>query len=329
MTFEGIALTGAGGFIGRATVSALQGAGTDIVGLVGPNDEPSGRLPAPDGPGRWEWGPIDDPDTTDRLLHESTACIHLAGPPSVGQSFARPSDFVAAHTGGTANVLQAAGRSQSVRRVVVMSSAEIYGIPTSDVVAEDHEARPRSPYAVAKLAAEHVADVLAQVHGLEVVVVRPFAVYGPASPVWSLVGMSVDQALQGDGPVLMNDLGRVRDLTYVDDVADLLVRAATTPIDGLSGKTVAVNAATGQGTSVLDLARTALDAVGRQADVAERPARPEPSAQDVLGGARPRWSDPLRLVGSRARAGELLGWVPSTDVAAGIRNVVEARRQRG
>ena len=158
-----------------------------------------------------------------------------------------------------------------------MSSAEIYGIPRAEVVVEDHEPQPLSPYAVAKLAAEGVAGVLARVHGLEVVVVRPFAVYGPASPPWSLVGIAVGQALQDDGaPVVMNDLERVRDLTYVDDVGDLLVRAATTPIDDLAGRAVAINAATGQGTSVLELARAALAAAGREAEIAERPARPAP-----------------------------------------------------
>ena len=260
-------------------------------------------------------------------LDGASSLIHLAGPPSVGQSFARPAEFFAAHAGGSANLLQAAARSGHVRRVVVVSSAEIYGIPRADIVVEDHEPRPLSPYAVAKLAAEGVAGVLARVHGLEVVVVRPFAVYGPASPPWSLVGIAVGQALQDDGaPVVMNDLERVRDLTYVDDVGDLLVRAATTPIDDLAGRAVAINAATGQGTSVLELARAALAAAGREAEIAERPARPAPLASEVLTGARPEWSDPVRLIGSCARARELLGWVPRTDVGAGLREVVAARR---
>jgi nucleoside-diphosphate-sugar epimerase len=327
MAAESIAVTGAGGFIGRATVAALQARDADIAGLVGPDDpDERQRLPAPDGPGRWEWGGLADGETADRLLAGKSSLIHLAGPPSVGQSFAMPADFVAAHAGGAATMLQAAVRSQSVRRVVVVSSAEIYGIPTADVVDEDHEARPLSPYAAAKLAAEHIAGIVAQAHGLEVAIVRPFAIYGPASPPWSLVGIAVGQALQPEGPILMNDLGRVRDLTYVDDVADLLVRAAITPIDGLEGRTMAFNAATGQGTSVLELARAALEAVGREAAIDERPPRPEPASDDILRGGRPGWSDPLRLVGSPARGGEVLGWSPHTDVAAGIRNVVAARR---
>jgi UDP-glucose 4-epimerase len=322
-----VAVTGAGGFIGRATVAALLAADVAHGGLVGPDDAGPERLAAPPGPGRWEWGAIDDSDTADRVLDKATSLIHLAGPPSVGQSFARPAEYLAAHAGGTATLLQAAARSGRVRRIVVISSAEIYGMPQTDVVVEDQEARPLSPYAVAKLAAEGVAGVLARVHDLEVVIIRPFAIYGPASPPWSLVGIAVGQALQDDdAPMLMNNLDRVRDLTYVDDVGDLLVRAATTPIDDLAGRAVAINAATGRGTSVRELARAALAAAGREAEIGERPARRAPLPSEVLTGARPEWSDPVRLVGSCARARELLGWVPRTDVGAGLREVVAARR---
>jgi UDP-glucose 4-epimerase len=327
MASESIAVTGAGGFIGRAAVAALQSRDVALSGLVGPDGDETTRLPAPSGPGRWQWGGLDDAEAADRLLDGASALIHLAGPPSVGQSFAVPFDFMAAHAGGTATMLQAAVRSGTVRRVVVVSSAEVYGIPSADVVDEDHAPQPLSPYAAAKLAAEHLSGIVARAHGLEVAIVRPFAVYGPASPPWSLVGIAVDQALHGDGPVLMNDLGRVRDLTYVDDVADLLVRAATTPIDGLAGNAVAFNAATGQGTSVLELAQTALAAAGRDAEIAERPPRPEPASSDILGGGRPGWSDPLRLVGSPRRGAEILGWRPRTDVATGLQNLVAARRR--
>jgi UDP-glucose 4-epimerase len=274
------------------------------------------------------WGPLDDLDAAIALLDGCTSLIHLAGPPSVAQSFGVPADFVVAHTAGAATMLQAAARVPTLQRVVLASSAEVYGVPTAEVVSEDDVPEPLSPYAVAKLAAEDLARVMARTYGLEVLAVRPFAVYGPASPPWSLVGTAVSQAMQPESePVLLLDLNRVRDLVFVDDVADLLVRAATVPIAEAAGRCIALNASTGVGTSVRQLAETALRAAGRTGGVGERPARPAPGASEMLHGGRPVWSDPMRLVGSPNRAAELLGWTPSTDVEAGVAALIAERRR--
>ncbi len=326
MVQDVVAITGAGGFIGRATVGLLHAYEQEVVGLVGPaSAEP---LPPPPGPGRWSWGSIGDERTATQLLEGCTSVIHLAGSPSVAKSFAEPAEFVASHATGTATLIQAAVRLGTVRRIVVVSSAEVYGLPFRATVSEDDAPDPLSPYAVAKLGAEGIARVLGRTHGLEVVVIRPFAVYGPASPLWSLVGVAMAQAMQtGAEPVLMNDLTRVRDLVYVDDVAELLFRSATTPLLDGAGRCVTLNAATGRGTSVLALAHAALAAVGRTAEVRQRPPNPEPSQQDILRGARPPWSDPMRLVGSPARAGDLLGWVPKTALESGLATILDERRR--
>jgi UDP-glucose 4-epimerase len=326
MARERVAVTGAGGFIGLATVAALDAAGFAVTGLVGP--EASDRLRAPAGSGPWSWGEITDLASTLEVVKGCSSVVHLAGPPSVARSFADPPLFLGAHTAGTATVMQAAALAGSVRRVVIASSAEIYGVPASSVVEEDAAAAPLSPYAVAKLASEEVAGVLARSFGLETVAVRPFAVYGAGSPPWSLVGGAVSQALEaGEPAVRMNDLTRTRDFVFVDDVADLFVRAATLPLDEAHATCLPVNAATGRGTSVHELAAAALRAAGREARIEERPAAAPATKADIMAGRRPSWSDPMRLVGSPAKAARLLGWTPETDLERGLAALVAHRRR--
>lgn len=323
-----VAVTGAAGLIGHATRLALSGAGCRVQGHAGP---PHLRPADDDQPGAgaldpgFVWGELADDAVLAEAFDGAGTVIHLAGPASVAASFADPAGAVAAHAAGTASVVRAAARSGTVRRVVVASSAEVYGTPQTDRVAEDHPLDPLTPYAAGKLGAEAAARSLAYALGLELVLLRPFAVYGPRSPAWSLVGSTVRRALSGDD-VTMTSLDRVRDLTHVDDVAALFMTAALAP---LPRQVLTLNVCTGIGTSVADLVRSALRAAGSTAQMHEAAAGPDPTRAEVLAGRRPPSSDPFRLVGDPTLAATTLGWVARTHLDAGVAAMVaEVRRQQ-
>jgi len=312
-----VAVTGAAGLIGHAVHAQLVAAGRDPRGHAGPA-RLRGVEPAP--AEQYVWGDLTDQDWLVDRLAGAEAVVHLAGPSSVAASFADPAGAVAAHAGGTAAVVRAAALSGTVRRVVVASSAEVYGIPRTDLVGEEHPLDPLSPYAAGKVGAEAAARSLALALGLELVVLRPFAVYGERSPAWSLVASCVRRALAGGGPLTMTSLDRVRDLVHVDDVAAAFVAAATAPL-GDDAAITTCNVCTGVGTRVDDLARTVLAAAGSAEPIEQ--AEPQPvTAADVLAGRRPPSSDPMRLVGDPARARAALGWQPRVSVADGIARVV-------
>lgn len=317
MTSGTICVTGAGGLIGRALSAHLAGWGIALSGLVAPASELDVH---PGVDGRWTWGDVLDPMALQSALAAAEAVVHLAGPPSVAASFRTPETALAMHAAGTAAVFRVAAEVATVRRVVLVSTAEVYGIPRRKIVRENHQLAPLSPYAVAKLGAEAVAKVLSRAYDLELVIVRPFAVYGPESPRWSLVGTTIDRALNGQ-QIAMTDLSRVRDLVHTDDIADLLRRCATLPLPE-PAEPVVVNAATGVGTSVRELAVAAARATGRDLPIVQSPSRPEATAGEIRTGTRPAWSDPLRLVGDPRRAHEIFGWVPETSVESGLRDVV-------
>ncbi len=321
-------LTGVGGMIGRVVVRRLAARvpTARMAGLVGPRS--SNDLEPPDCDGAWTFGDICDANSVRPVVVGADTVIHIAGPPSVAFSYRHPAASVEAHALGTATVLQEATRAGCLRRLVLVSSAEVYGLPERPVVDECHPIDPLSPYAAAKVAAEAIARAMARTHGFELVIVRPFAVYGPDSPDWSLVGTAVRQAIElpHDAPIVMRDLSRVRDLVHVQDVADLIVTAALAPSEALTDGPFVCNAATGVPSSVADVAVAAAAAAGRHGVVTEHPQPTVTTREDVQMGARPATLDPHRLVGSPVRARNVLGWTPQWSLADGVADLLRRRR---
>lgn len=301
MTSDGVLVTGAGGLIGTAVCRALGAAGREVTALVGP----PGHCPVqPVRATRHVYGDITDADLLRRILVGQSAVVHLAGPPSVAQSFRDPVECMRSHVVGTAAMLSAMSGA-GIRRRVHISSAEVYGTTgPGGVVHENHPLAPRSPYGIAKLAAEQLMVKLTVEHGGEAVVLRPFSVYGPGSPPWSLVGTVLRQ-VQAGGAVSVADPSTVRDYCYVADVADAVVHALdctlTRPVHVL-------NVASGIGVSVRELITAAGAALGRKVTV-QRNSDDHPS-----GSYLPE------LVADVTGARQTLGWSASTPLVDGLRD---------
>lgn len=290
MKKEVIAITGAGGFIGSAVVRRC--AGRPIRCLLGPDD------PQVTEPNTWQ-GDIEQPGLVDEVVAGSQVVIHLAGPPSVARSFQEPEEFRRVHLGGTQLVVDAC-RRHAVRRLVYISSGEVYGQPDAPVVAEDHPLRPRSPYGEAKVEAER--QVAAS--GLDWVILRPFSVYGPRRDKVGVVQIAVETALR-ERRVALQTFRPVRDFCFVDDVADAIVAAISPEVPRGS----ICNLGSGEGTSIGELAETVAKVAGDlpiEETGAERPADIEVLIADVT------------------RARKSLGWTASTSLQEGIRRVVHA-----
>lgn len=303
-------MTGAGGFLGRATCRRLKSAGAAVRALVGPPGRDG--LPGLPAPGDVEalWADVTDLAACRHAVTNVDAVVHLAGPPSVASSFDSPVEFARSHVIGTATVLEAC-RGRAVRRLVHLSSAEVYGNPARNPVDENAPVRPRSPYAAVKLGAEAMVATLAPALGLPAAVLRPFSVYGPDSPPTSLVGQLVRSVLT-EPEVLLGDLRPVRDFLYVDDLAEAIVRALTI---SLPAPVRVYNAGSGSGTSVAGLAAAALAAAGRVIPVRQAPIHDRPAAADIT-----------ELVADPARASAELGWTAATSLESGLRAVLTAYR---
>jgi nucleoside-diphosphate-sugar epimerase len=302
-----IAVTGAGGFIGSAVCRRLVASGR-VHALIGPPGETGTPV---SGVARHAYAEIVDRDALADLFAGADAVIHLAGPPSVRASFDDPMRFARVHVEGTVAALDAA-RAARVARFVYVSSAEVYGRPQSDPVAETHPLEARSPYAAAKIGAEQMVRAYGHAFGLVSAIVRPFSVYGPEMGPHSLVRAIVRQ-LGDAGPLRLADLRPVRDYCFIDDVA----RAIDLATQAELAETVALNIGSGVGTSVAELARTAIQLSGRERELKEETANRRPGNAEIL-----------RLVADRTRAHELLGWEPNVTLAGGLLATIAAENAR-
>jgi nucleoside-diphosphate-sugar epimerase len=301
-----VVVTGAGGFIGSPVVAALLKLGIAVRAHRGPPGFVGRALPASVEVANAE---ITDGSAMRSIVAESDAVIHLAGPPSVRDSFDDAAAYAAAHVVGTTVCLQACV-DQGVRRFVYVSSADVYGRPQSARVVEHHPLSARSPYAAAKVGAEQMVGAFAHAHGIEAVILRPFSIYGPGLSHRSLLWTILDQA-RGHDEIVLDDLKPERDYCFVDDLAEAVVRAISATVES----PLIVNIGTGIGTSVADLARLALKAIGREANVVERSRDKRPGNAEIF-----------RLVADPRKAQASLGWESSVDLAAGLRKTIDAPR---
>ena len=241
------------------------------------------------------------------LLDGVDVVLHLAGPPSVAESFVDPLGYLRVHAVGTAAVLDAC-RGSHVSRFVYVSSAEVYGASRQTPVNEDTPCQPQSPYGASKLAAEGLVRAMAPDFGLPSAILRPFSVYGPGQRPTSLAGTIVAQARAG-GPVRIFDPRPIRDMVFVDDLGQALLAACRARI---LENPVTFNVCSGRGTASGELAHI----VAQLAAVEE----------DETGASsdRPADLDVLELVGDPDRAHRELQWRATTPLEDGLRRTLEA-----
>jgi UDP-N-acetylglucosamine/UDP-N-acetyl-alpha-D-glucosaminouronate 4-epimerase len=308
-------VTGGAGFIGSHITSALlkQGASVRILddfstGTPG-NVAEAGTVA---GAGRLELieGDVADRAATADAVRDVDVIFHEAAFISVPQSMEKPDACFDVNVGGTQTLLEAA-RKAHVRRVIIASSAAVYGDTQSLPLVEETPARPLSPYASSKLISEMYADLYSRALGLEVICLRYFNVYGPRqrpdTPYAAAVPIFVRQMLDRKPVTIFGDGLQTRDLIYVGDIVAANLSAAEHP--AAAGRVF--NICTGTATRVLDLVQTLRELI---ADA------PEPVFADRRAG------DIYQSLGSPAKALSILGFSAHTTLRDGLKETVKWTR---
>jgi UDP-glucose 4-epimerase len=183
-----------------------------------------------------------------------------------------------ANVHGTLALLKAAADA-GVRRVVYASSSSVYGGADELPTAETAPKLPRSPYAVSKLTGEHYCRVFSELYGLETVSLRYFNVFGPRqrpdSAYAAVIPLFIAALRAHEPPTVHGDGKQSRDFTYVSDVVDANLAAATASREVCSGR--AYNIAAGESHSLLELLGILEDILG----VAIAPRHTDPRPGDV------------------------------------------------
>jgi nucleoside-diphosphate-sugar epimerase len=224
-------VTGCAGFIGSRLVERLLYDGTTVVGVDCLTDAYDRELKKANvkrfrGHPGFELRRIDlSRDPLDGLLNGIDVVYHLAGQPGVRASFTGFSKYVRHNIEATQALLQAA-IGQPIEAVVYASSSAVYGDDATYPTPEDAPRRPHSPYGMTKVGVEELAGVYLRNHGVPVIGLRYFSVYGPSQRPDMAFARFVAQLLAGHPITVFGDGGQVRDFTYVDDVVQATVAAA-------------------------------------------------------------------------------------------------------
>jgi|LWDU01.1.fsa_nt_gi nucleoside-diphosphate-sugar epimerase len=313
-------ITGGAGFIGSHLASAVLGRGDRVRVL---DDLSSGRLANLEGwqrgaigsgaPLEFLQGDISDPQACAVACEGVHGIFHEAAQVSVPRSIEDPIASYAVNATGTLRVLEAA-RAAGVERLVFAASSAAYGDSPSLPKVETMTANPLSPYAAGKLAAESMLAVWARCYGLKTVCLRYFNVFGPRqvddSPYTGVIAIFVRALLDGRRPTIFGDGEQTRDLTFIDNVVEVNLRAMTA--EGLDPGVV-INVGGGQRISINELYRAIAEGLGSDLE-------PEYAA--------PRAGDVLHSLASIERAGELLNWSPQVDWRSGLQKTLNWYRAR-
>lgn len=326
-----VLVTGGAGFIGRWVVKQLLGANHEVLVL---DDLSNGRREnviefenAPNFLGLIE-GDLKDRALLARLFAENIwdKVFHLGASIHVQNSIDNPETTFQNDVVGTFAVLEACRNqyfqlnkldinakqfllneieSQLVYkspRVVVMSTCMVYSLASNNKgITEDHLLRPTSPYAASKIAADNLALSYYHAYKMPVVVVRPFNTYGPfqkSNSEGGVVSIFLKRDLNGESLLIKGEGTQTRDLLFVRDCADFVIRASE--VEAAQGHVI--NAGTGRDISINELA----EAIASPTNEIRHIAHDHPQAEIP------------KLLCNPAKAKGILDWQPRTSLKEGL-----------
>jgi len=301
-----VLITGGAGFIGSHLVRHF--AGQALVTVL--DDLRSGYAHNLEGIAcRFVRGSILDDASLREAMAGAEEVYHLAAMISVPESVAKPAECAELNTEGTRRVL-AAAVAAGARKVVLASSAAIYGDNPTVPKLECMSPEPKSPYAETKLAGEHLLEAYRQAHGLGTTSLRFFNVFGPRqdprSAYAAAVPIFIAKALRDEPIGIHGDGGQTRDFVHVTDIVGALAYAGASA--DMAGT---YNVGYGRSQSILELAQEILRLTGSKSAIEHLPPR--------AGDVRHSLASTERLLSA--------GWKPKSSVRSGLAETVEYFRQ--
>lgn len=215
---------------------------------------------------------IMDTDALAGAMEGVDVVFHLAALISVPESMEKPLECVELNVNGLLYVLNAATKA-GVKKLVLASSAAVYGDNPTVPKVESMIPEPRSPYAITKLDGEYYCELWQREGWLESACLRFFNVFGPRqdpnSAYAAAVPIFIDKARKGETITVFGDGEQTRDFIYVKDIAAGLAYAADT--ESVRG---VYNIGYGNSTSINQLAAEIVRITGSSSEIDHAPTRP-------------------------------------------------------
>ncbi|ADV61553.1 NAD-dependent epimerase/dehydratase [Isosphaera pallida ATCC 43644] len=310
-----VLVTGAAGFIGSHLVERLARDGHRVRAFI--------RYNGRDDRGCLEWlepdvlaqvevvrGDLKDPEAVRRAVRGCSRVFHLGALIAIPYSYENPLDVIQTNVEGTAHVLNACRDSDSLDRVVLTSTSEVYGTAQRVPIDESHPLVGQSPYAASKIGSDALGIAYHRSFGTPVTILRPFNTFGPRQSTRAIVPTILSQALVGS-TLRLGSLAPRRDLTEVSDTVAGFVGIAE--CDEALGRVV--NIGRGSDVSIGELVELTGQVLGRRLSVETDPQRLRPATSEVG-----------RLLADASLARRLFGWEPRVSLEEGLRRVADHLR---
>lgn len=308
-----ILVTGAAGFVGSFVAHRLLDRGDEVVGLDSFNSyyDPAlkraraARLEARPG-FRMAEGDVAEPDVVAGLLRAAAVrrVVHMAAQAGVRRSIDDPFAYQHANVAGHLRVLEACRHLPGFEHLVYASSSSVYGDrpAAGEAFREDDPAvEPVSLYAATKRSGELMSTAYARLYGLPQTGLRFFTVYGPwGRPDMAYFGFT--EAIAAGRPIRVFGEGAMaRDLTWIDDIAEGVIRALDRPPAPAEHRIL--NIGGGRPVGLMDMIAELERALGREAAKVFEPMQP---------------GDVTRTCADVSRLQALTGWSPTTPISEGL-----------
>lgn len=273
-----IFVTGARGAIGRRVVAFAQGRGHRVCGLGHGAWLDDGGLPSIEG---WINGDVNSDNLTALATQFGSpdSVVHLAGGSLVGPSISHPGEDFRRTVEGSQRLLLWLRTDAPLARLVIASSAAVYGDGHHYPISENAPLNPTSPYGTHKAVVEMLCRSYARDFSLNVAILRLFSVYGPGLQkqlIWDLAS----RIHRGEAGIVLGGLGKeTRDFIYIDDAANMLLDV----VEQAEASVPVLNGCTGRATSITAIAGLVSKAFGA----------PSPEFSGLI-----RTGDPLHLTGN-------------------------------
>lgn len=304
-----ILITGAGGFIGSHLTELFLESGYEVTAVCHYNNQQSpGWLNLHDENPNLKivFSDITDSSCMNDLIKNSEQVVHLGALIAIPYSFTAPRSYVNTNIIGTLNVLEAVRLYE--KRLINVSTSEVYGTPKILPITEQSEIQPQSPYAATKVAADALCNSYIDTYGLDISIIRPFNTFGPRQSQRALIPTILSQIASGNKTISLGNLYARRDFTYVTDTAQAIKMAVES--EYVRGKTVHLGS--GKTISVQEL-------IGVVNEVLETDAKIKTDELRL----RPKMSEVEILQSDPSFAREILGWESKVSLQEGIQKTYE------
>jgi len=277
-----VLVTGADGFIGSHLAESLLNAGAKVRAMAIYNSM-----------GLWGWlekseyaknmeivfGDIRDPHCCNEITKGIDVIFNLAALIAIPYSYTAPNSYVDTNINGALNICQAA-RTNSIGKVIQISTSEVYGTAKYVPIDEMHPLQPQSPYSASKIGSDALAMSFYNAFHLPVVIARPFNTYGPRQSARAVIPTIITQIASGEKELKLGSTTPTRDLNYVSDTCRGLMLLAE--CDHAVGKTI--NIGSNYEISIGDVANKIKQIMGSNIEIVtdEQRIRPVNSEVDRL-----------------------------------------------